>query len=54
MRSVALLFALAGLLAVRAVEVEEEGNVLVMTEGNYKQVLEDNEFVLVEFCKSGA
>lgn len=52
MRSAVLLLALAGILAVQAAEVEEEGNVLIVTGDNYKQVVEENQFVLLEFCKS--
>ena len=51
MRSAVLLLALAGLFAVHAVEVEEEGGVLIVTTENFKQVVEENEFVLMEFCK---
>lgn len=51
MHSVALLLALAGLLAVQAAEVEIEEGVLVVTTDNFKQVVEENEFVLIEFCK---
>lgn len=36
---------------VHAEEVKEEDGVLVLTKGNFKEVLEKNEFVLVEFCK---
>lgn len=51
MYSATLLLALAGLLAVQAAEVEVEEGVLVVTNENFKQVVEENEFVLVEFCK---
>lgn len=51
MRSAVLLLALAGLFAVHAAEIEEEGGVLIVTTDNFKQIVEDNEFVLMEFCK---
>lgn len=50
MRAAAFLLALAGFLAVQA-EVEEEGNVLVVTGENFKEVVEGNQYVLMEFCK---
>ncbi len=51
MRSVVLFIALAGLALVHAAEVEEEDDVLVLTQENFKQVMDENQFVLVEFCK---
>ena len=51
MRSAAVLLALAGLLLVRAAEVEEEENVLVLNGKNFQEVVDSNEFLLVEFCK---
>lgn len=51
MHSAAFLLALAGFLAVQAAEVEVEENVLVVTGENFKQVVEENQFVLIEFCK---
>lgn len=51
MRSAVLLLALAGLFAVHAAEIEEEGGVLIVTSDNFQQVVEENEFVLMEFCK---
>ena len=51
MRSVVFLLALAGLALVHAVEVEEEENVLILTQANFKQVIDENNYVLVEFCK---
>lgn len=33
-------------------EVQVEDGVLVLTEDNFDSVIDDNEFVLVEFCKS--
>ena len=45
------LLALAGLFVVVATDVLEEDNVLVITGENFKQVLEANEFLLLEFCK---
>ena len=50
MHRAAFLLALAGFLAVQAV-VEEEGNVLVVTGENFKEVVEGNQYVLIEFCK---
>lgn len=51
MRSYMFMLALVGFCLVRAGEVEEEEDVLVATGENFKQILEDNQFVLVEFCK---
>ena len=51
MRSVSLLLALVGFLLVRAAEVEVEENVLVVTQDNFQQIVNENEFVLMEFCK---
>lgn len=48
-----LIFAAALLIAYAATEseVELEDGVLVLTEDNFDSVVQDNEFVLVEFCK---
>ncbi len=52
MRSAVLVLALLGLSAlVQAAEVEVEEGVLVITADNYQQIIDENEFVLVEFCK---
>lgn len=51
MRSVSLLLALLGFILVRAAEVEVEDDVLVVTQDNFQQVVDENEFVLIEFCK---
>ena len=51
MRVTVCLLAIAGLALAGAAEVEEEDDVLVVTGDNYKQILEENEFVLLEFCK---
>jgi hypothetical protein len=40
-----------GFLAVRAAEIEEEGNVLIANTENFKEIVEGNDHVLVEFCK---
>lgn len=32
-------------------EIKEEDGVLILTKANFKEALELNEFVLVEFCK---
>lgn len=36
---------------IHAEEIKEEEGVLVLTKGNFKDALEKNDFVLVEFCK---
>lgn len=33
-------------------EVKTEDGVLILTTDNFQSVIKDNEFVLVEFCKS--
>lgn len=33
-------------------EIKTDEGVLVLTKGNYEKAIKDNEFVLVEFCKS--
>ena len=33
-------------------DIEEEENVLVLTEAVFEQAISDNEHILVEFCKS--
>lgn len=36
---------------IHAEDIKEEEGVLVLTKSNFKEALENNEFVLVEFCK---
>lgn len=36
---------------IHAEDIKEEEGVLVLTKTNFKEALEKNEFVLVEFCK---
>jgi hypothetical protein len=43
--------AIIGLLALVAAEITTEGGVLVGTKENFDEILENNDFVLVEFCK---
>lgn len=47
----ALLAAASFVAAVSGSEVKVEEGVLVATVDNFKQLIADNEFVLVEFCK---
>ena len=44
-----LLLALTGLCL--AVEFETEDNVIVLTKDNFKEAVEENNYILVEFCK---
>jgi hypothetical protein len=46
--SLVLLFVIG---AIHAEDPKEEDGVLVLTKANFKEVLEKNEHVLVEFCK---
>lgn len=46
--SIVLLFAIA---FVNAEEPKDEDGVLVLTKGSFKETIEKNEYVLVEFCK---
>lgn len=45
------LFSLAVVAFCAEAEVTIEDGVLVLTDDNFKSVVTDNEFVLVEFCK---
>ena len=49
MHTTVLLLALCGLAL--AAEIETEENVLVLTSENFQQALEENQYLLVEFCK---
>lgn len=46
--SILLLFIIG---SIHAEEIKEEEGVLVLTKANFKEALEKNDFVLVEFCK---
>ena len=37
--------------AVKCDEIETEDGVLVLTQNNFQSAIEDNEFLLVEFCE---
>lgn len=50
MKSLVILIALALTAFVNA-EVQEEENVLVLTTDNFEEVIEGNDYVLVEFCE---
>lgn len=45
-----VLLAFVGLIHAEA-EIKLDDGVLVLTKANFKEALEKNEFVLVEFCK---
>lgn len=47
---ITLLFCVGAALA--AEEIKTDEGVLVLTKGNYQQAITDNQYVLVEFCKS--
>lgn len=46
-----VLLLIVGLVHTHAEDIREEDGVLVLTKANFKEALETNEFVLVEFCK---
>lgn len=46
-----LLLVATATLGVYADEIKTEDGVLVLTVDNFKKAIEDNEYILVEFCK---
>lgn len=51
MRFLALIFLQLFVVVLSESNIKTEDEVLVLTKGNFKDAIKDNEFILVEFCK---